>query len=186
MILNFYLDLPCRPSPKGWYLGSSGGWSWIYTYIYLYIDTKETFFERFWRNLPKTCFSDFRSCDFIFKFFCTFLKNAPEYIDPSGHFVLYEVLCRFFFFNLQLGVLLEVLLVVGLKFLYKTYHGKINWKIRMIEMAEILIFLTFENRRKRVKEVYKSSICKLKNGERINNFDLLCEIYLAGKMQINC
>ena len=56
----------------------------------------------------------------------------------------------------------------------------------MIEMAEILIFLTFENRRKRVKEVYKSSICKLKNGERINNFDLLCEIYLAGKMQINC
>ena len=33
----------------------------------------------------KRCF--FWSCDFIFNFFCTFLKSAPEYIDPSGHFV---------------------------------------------------------------------------------------------------
>ena len=25
--------------------------------------------------------------------FCIFLKNAPEYIDPSGHFVFDEILC---------------------------------------------------------------------------------------------
>ena len=25
--------------------------------------------------------------------FCNFLKHAPEYIDPSGHFVFYEIFC---------------------------------------------------------------------------------------------
>ena len=44
---------------------------------------KNTIFERFQLNLPKTTF--FQSCDFILIFFY-FKKNAPEYIDPSGHF----------------------------------------------------------------------------------------------------
>ena len=26
-------------------------------------------------------------------FFCVFLKNAPEYIDPSGHLIFYEIFC---------------------------------------------------------------------------------------------
>ena len=29
----------------------------------------------------------------FFTFFSSFLKKAPEYIDPSCHFVLYEILC---------------------------------------------------------------------------------------------
>ena len=29
----------------------------------------------------------------ILTFFCSFLKNVPDYIDPLGHFVFYENLC---------------------------------------------------------------------------------------------
>ena len=29
----------------------------------------------------------------LFLAFCIFLKNAPEYIDPSGHFVFHEISC---------------------------------------------------------------------------------------------
>ena len=51
-----------------------------------------------WKNYSKyvlkMCF--FGSCDF-FNFF--FSKNPPDYIDPSGHFVFYEILCRSNFYN---------------------------------------------------------------------------------------
>ena len=34
-----------------------------------------------------------RSWENSFIFFCTFLKNTPGYIEPSGHIVFYEILC---------------------------------------------------------------------------------------------
>ena len=62
----------------------------------------------------------FRSCYFI-QLFLSFLKNAPEYIDPFGHFVLYEILCSSkFLVERHLDDVLEVLLVVGLKFIFYT------------------------------------------------------------------
>ena len=34
-----------------------------------------------------------------FQLFCSFLKNAPDNIDPSGHFVAYEIFCCSNFYN---------------------------------------------------------------------------------------
>ena len=57
---------------------------------------------------PKKCLNVFRqinqkrsfhSSDFILNFFCNFLKNSPDYIDPSGHFVFYKILCSSNFFG---------------------------------------------------------------------------------------
>ena len=43
-----------------------------------------------------------------------FLKYALEYIDPSSHFVFYEVLCSSFFVEFPLDDAVEVLLGVRL------------------------------------------------------------------------
>ena len=84
---------------------------------------KHNFLKLFQINLPKTRF--FWSFDFIFNFF---FKNSPEYINPSGHFVFYKILCSSnFLVEPHLGDVLEGLLGVGLKFV-DNYHRKIHCK----------------------------------------------------------
>ena len=47
--------------------------------------------EKFYsENVQQLCF--FGSCDINFIIFYNLIQN--EYIDPSGHFVLYEIFCR--------------------------------------------------------------------------------------------
>ena len=47
---------------------------------------KSLFLVNLSENVQKLCF--FGSCDLNFNFF---LKHAPDYNDPSGHFVIYEI-----------------------------------------------------------------------------------------------
>ena len=35
----------------------------------------------------------------VFRVICNFLKNTPEYIDPTGQFVIYEILCSSNFYG---------------------------------------------------------------------------------------
>ena len=60
--------------------------------------------ERFWFIYLKTLKKYFfGSCDFNFELFCSYLKNAPDYITPSGNlsfmkfFVALTSRTRFFF-----------------------------------------------------------------------------------------
>ena len=72
--------------------------------------------------------------------FFTFFKNAPEYIDHSGHlFLMKFYVARTFLVELHLGVVLEVLLVVGSKFLTKLvdkYKRNIHRKINFLNFGE--------------------------------------------------
>ena len=60
-------------------------------------ERKIVVFDKLLWKRSKMCFLG--SCDFNFYLFCNFLKNAPDYIDPSGHFVLYEHFCSSNFYN---------------------------------------------------------------------------------------
>ena len=55
----------------------------------LKFESQDPILNIFQGNFPKTML--FRSSDFFLPFYLTLLKNAPEYIDPFGHFVSYEI-----------------------------------------------------------------------------------------------
>ena len=77
---------------------------------------KSKFFERFQSNLPKRCISG--TLTSFLPFFFTFLKNVPIISTLPVIFVFYVILCSSnFLCNLHLNDVLEVLLMVGLKFL---------------------------------------------------------------------
>ena len=93
----------------------------------------------------------------FFTFF-TFLKNTPEYIDPSGHFVFYEILCSSTFFcrtppiwcsRGSPGGLIKLKIKKITKLVDKN-HKKIHRKSRMIAlyMTEIFNFLSFGKKKK--------------------------------------
>ena len=46
-----------------------------------------SFVVNYSKNVQKCCF--FEYFDFNLNIFCNFLKNVPEYIDPTGQFVFY-------------------------------------------------------------------------------------------------
>ena len=59
---------------------------------------KSTVFHRFQRSWPKNEVFSVLWLQFS-AFFCTFINNEPEYINPSGHFIFYEIfLARTFFY----------------------------------------------------------------------------------------
>ena len=41
----------------------------------------------------------FESCDLHFNLLWNYLNNAPEYIDPSSHFVFYKKICSSNFYK---------------------------------------------------------------------------------------
>ena len=111
-------------------------------------------------------------------------KCAWVYIDPSGHFVFYDILCSSNFLGRTspIHVVLEVLQVVRSKLLLvDIYHRKTHWKsfdgCLMREIRECN-FLNFGKKQRKRKTKYRSFL-KLKKLGHTNiwqQIDLLMSI----------
>ena len=106
----------------------------------------------------------FCSCDFIFNFFAIFSKNSLQYIDPSGHFVFYEILCSSNFLGQMSpwccsrgspGGWIKISFFTKL---VDIYHRKIHWKNYddcFINEGDIQRFELWKKKKKRNREVSK-------------------------------
>ena len=100
-------------------------------------------------NLPKTTSVPVTSFST-----CNFLKKAPEYIDPSGHYVFCMKFCGArILVERHLGVVLEVLLDGGWIKKIPKYVDKYNRKNCFINWRRYLTFCTLEKEEKRNIEI---------------------------------
>ena len=108
MFLNKEILIQSPGEPREQHLGavspkSSSYTKWPEGSMYAFT----SFMVNLSENFPKIYF--FGSCYFNFNYFCSFLKNAPDFIDPSGNFVFHEIFCSTNFENSFFSSIVEKL-----------------------------------------------------------------------------